>query len=138
MERTAANVVAGTPQYIAPERFRDPDNVDARADLFSLGVVAFNLLTGEDVFPGKTSMEICHHVLHSEPRRPSALAGESIPEALDRLILDCLAKDPAKRPQTAGEIIDRLDAIEGCGSWGERDARVWWEAHPDLVPAIPG
>ena len=138
VERTAANVVAGTPQYIAPERFRDPDNVDARADLFSLGVVAFNLLTGEDVFPGKTSMEICHHVLHSEPRRPSALAGESIPEALDRLILDCLAKDPAKRPQTAGEIIDRLDAIEGCGSWGERDAREWWEAHPDLVPAIPG
>ena len=43
----------------------------------------------------------------------------------------CLSADLA-------EIIDRLDAIEGCGSWGERDAREWWEAHPDLVPAIPG
>jgi tRNA A-37 threonylcarbamoyl transferase component Bud32 len=135
---TAANVVAGTPQYIAPERFRDPDAVDARSDLYSLGAVAFNLLTGEDVFPGKTSMEICHHVLHSEPRPPSALAGDAIPEALDRLVLDCLAKDPAMRPQTATELVDRLDAIEACGSWSEREAWKWWEAHPDLVPAMPG
>ena len=53
-------------------------------------------------------------------------------------MLDCLDKDPGNRPQTAAEIIDRLDAIEACGLWSERDAREWWEAHPDLIPAIAG
>jgi tRNA A-37 threonylcarbamoyl transferase component Bud32 len=129
VDLTAANVIAGTPQYIAPERIQAPERVDARADLYSVGALAFNLLTGDDVFPGRTSMEICHHVLHSQPRPPSAVAGAAVPPELDRVVLDCLAKDPQHRPASAAALMEGLGAIDGCGQWSEADARHWWETH---------
>jgi hypothetical protein len=127
LQVTKANFVGGTPPYIAPERLKDPQCVDPRSDLFSVGVVAFNLITGGEIWEGISALEICRKVMHEEPPRPSEQV-EGLPEGLEALVLALLAKDPAARPQTARAVIDALDAIPTEG-WSDADARAWWGAH---------
>jgi hypothetical protein len=134
-------VLAGTPLYIAPERLRDPLQADARCDVYSLGAVAFNLLTGRDVFEGRSDADIFFHVVTSPPPRPSSYDTEPIPLELDQLIVDCLAKDPAARPQSVSEILAILDAIRCESRWGQSDAQRWWKknfaiARPSKAPAV--
>jgi serine/threonine-protein kinase len=133
---TVAQEITGTPAYIAPERLKDPRNIDARSDLYSLGSVAFNLLTGKDVFEGSNAMEICYHVTKTPPPRPSDCVDFPIPGELDQLIFNCLAKDPADRPQSVGVIIAILESIEDTGRWEQRDAQLWWEKNADRISAI--
>ena len=125
VQQTAMHEVAGTPAYVAPERLTDPDKVDHRSDIYSLGSVGFNLLSGEDTFEGKTAVEICYHVMKTPPPRVSTKAPHPIPEALDQLIDDCLAKDPNDRPADVSRVIAMLDAIEGL-VWDQAEARQWW------------
>jgi serine/threonine-protein kinase len=133
MQITLPEVVAGTPLYVAPERLRDPDRIDARSDIYSIGVIGFNLLTGRDTFSGRTVMEMCQHVMHSTPPRPSQHAAFDVPEALDRLIGDCLARDPADRPQSVTQMIEILDSIPEANAWGQMEARRWWQENADRV-----
>ncbi len=69
-----------------------------------------------------------HHA-HTAPIPPSARTELSIPPALDQLVLSCLAKDPADRPQTARELSRRLTTIDGASAWTEDRARDWWAVH---------
>jgi serine/threonine-protein kinase len=108
---TRANIVTGTPQYMAPEALIKPDAVDGRTDLYALGAVGYFLLTGQQVFEGETMVEVCSHHLHTAPIPPSERLGRTIPRDLERLILACLAKDPGDRPQTATDL-DRQ--LAGC------------------------
>jgi tRNA A-37 threonylcarbamoyl transferase component Bud32 len=133
VQMTAMHEVAGTPAYVAPERLTDPSKVDHRADIYSLGSVAFNLLTGEDVFDGNTAFEICYHVMKTPPPQVSAKATQPIPEALDQLIADCLAKDPNDRPVNVTRIIAALDEIEIPMPWDQDTARKWWQANADRI-----
>lgn len=126
---TQANVVTGTPQYMPPEALTRPDEVDARSDLYAVGAVAFFLLTGEPLFEGNTVVEICGHHLHTAPRRVSELV--EVPPALDDIVLGCVAKDPDERPQSAHELIGRLDALEL--TWTRAQAAAWWEKHGEAV-----
>ena len=118
--------VAGTPPYIAPERLQDPSCMDPRSDLFSVGVIAFNLVTGKQPFAGNTSMEIVYHCLNTPAPRPSEVADQPILPELDQLIVDCMAVEPDRRPASAEVIIARLDAIELAGYWDQEAARGWW------------
>ena len=129
---TAANLVAGTPAYLAPESLADPDAVDGRADLYALGAVGYFLLTGAQVFVGKTTVEVCGHHLHTVPTPPSERLGAEVPEALERVILCCLAKTPAERYATAGDLQDALLACD-CGSWSQSDAKQWWSDHAGAI-----
>lgn len=129
---SAVGALVGTPAYLPPEAIRDPSSVDARSDLYSVGAVAYHLLVGEPVFAGKTIFEICAQHLHSEPVALSARTDRHIPIALERLVLRCLAKDPAARPAFAATIIEELDAItagggDELGVWTVGDARRWWD-----------
>jgi serine/threonine-protein kinase len=124
---TQANVIHGTPLYLSPEAIRAPDAVDARSDLYGLGAVGYYLLTGTHVFGGATTVEVCSHHLHSQPVPPSERLGRPVPAGLERLILACLEKEPARRPATAAELRDALGDLDDVGSWGERDAREWWQ-----------
>jgi hypothetical protein len=133
---TAAQEITGTPAYIAPERLKDPQNIDTRSDLYSLGSVAFNLLTGRNVFEGSNAMEICYHVSKTPPPRPSDCVDFPIPDLLDQLVFDCLAKDPNDRPQGVRTIIDILESIEDAGHWGQQDAQVWWEENAGRIRDI--
>jgi hypothetical protein len=128
-----SGALIGTPAYLAPEAIRDPASVDARSDLYAVGAVAYHLLVGEPVFAGKTILEMCAHHLHSEPVSPSQRTGRHIPASLDRLVLRCLAKDPAARPTSAAEIITELDGIDGLGAWTVADAQRWWQEEAPLV-----
>ena len=109
---TAVQEVAGTPPYIAPERLRDPTCQDPRSDLFAVGVIGFNLLTGKQPFSGAGAMEIVYQVVNSPAPRASATTKREIPPALDQLIGDCLANKLEERVVSAEQIIARLEAID--------------------------
>ena len=93
--------VVGTPAFMAPEMIVGSGKVDHRADLYALGCVAYFLLTGQQVFQGGTQMQALIDHVSTAPRPPSALAPAPIPRALDALVLECLEKDPARRPPDA-------------------------------------
>ena len=121
--------LAGTLPYIAPERIRDPQCLDPRSDLYSVGVVAYNLLTGKQPFEGSTSDEITYQVVNSVAPRVASVAQQAIPPELDELVADCLATDPEQRPASADAVIARLDAIRLAEPWDQRTAREWWAAN---------
>jgi serine/threonine-protein kinase len=137
VELTAASMVVGTPQYMAPESIRDPGSVDGRADIYAVGAVAYYLLAGVDVFDGKSVMEICGQHLH-QPPTPLSARGFEIPPELEAVVLACLEKDPDRRPQSASELQRRIDAcaLDSAGSWDAAAAAAWWrEFQPDLDAA---
>jgi serine/threonine-protein kinase len=126
-DATRANVVQGTPLYLSPEAITAPERVDARSDLYALGAVGYFLLTGQHVFSGATLVEVCSHHLHTLPTPPSERLGRALPGALERLVIECLEKDPALRPTSAGELRGRLAALADAEPWSEEAARAWWE-----------
>jgi len=100
--------VVGTPLYIAPEALTAPDLVDGRTDLYGLGAVAHFLLCGAPPFAGKTLVQICAQHMLVPPVPLRDILGNAVSVELERLVLDCLAKDPAARPANARELIRRL------------------------------
>jgi serine/threonine-protein kinase len=86
--------------------------IDGRADLYSLGCVAYFLLTGELVFQGDTAIQTMFMHMQQEPVPPSERTQNPIPPALERLILTCLAKQPADRPATAADLAAGLAQAE--------------------------
>jgi hypothetical protein len=125
---TREDVVQGTPLYLSPEAIQAPGAVDARSDLYGLGAVGYYLVTGTHVFGGATTVEVCSHHLHTRPQPPSERLGRPVPAGLERLILACLEKDPARRPGSAAELRDALGDLDDVGHWSEREAREWWES----------
>jgi serine/threonine-protein kinase len=125
---TRENAVRGTPAFIAPEQAMGA-KVDWRADIYATGCVAYWLLTGQFVFTADTSMGLLLQHAQTPATRPSARTELPIPQALDDLVLSCLAKDPAKRPQSARELSLRLGEVEGASGWTQDRAREWWLTH---------
>jgi serine/threonine-protein kinase len=133
---TQPGTLSGTPAFMAPEVVRGLENADGRSDIYALGAVAYWLLTGGLVFERATPMAMIMAHLGSEPEPPSTRSEISIPPALDALVLDMLAKDPADRPQSAEEVAERLAAIELESPWTEARAARWWATHrPESTPA---
>jgi len=106
---TTAGMVIGTPSYMSPEQCRGLE-ADPRSDLFSSGVVLYELLTGQKPFQGNL-VEIANRICHDEPAPPSRLSSLKLPEAVDRLVAQALAKDPGARFQNARAFHDALRDI---------------------------
>ena len=138
LQVTSPDIVGGTPPYIAPERLKNPRLANPRSDLFSVGVVAYNLLTGRSAFEGSTAMEICYQVLNSEPKPPSEVLGRPIPPKLEALVMQCLARDPEARPDSAGAIVGMLESMPEAWQWGRVEARTWWEANAARIGGAGG
>jgi serine/threonine protein kinase len=102
----------GTMQYAAPEQIRG-EPVDARADIYSLGCVLYELITGRRPFEGDTDHETAQKCLYRLAPRPSDLVW-GLPRRLEDLILDMLGKNPDTRPRSAGEVADRLARAWPC------------------------
>jgi eukaryotic-like serine/threonine-protein kinase len=131
------DILVGTPLYLSPEAILTPAQLDARADIYALGALAYVLLTGAPPFAGRTLVELCGHHLHSIPEPPST-RGIAVAADLEQAVLACLAKDPAARPQSAHAVAERLRACRDAGRWSEADAEGWWAqlpAHPKSEPA---
>jgi eukaryotic-like serine/threonine-protein kinase len=130
---TADNTILGTPLYMSPEAFLSPGTLDARSDLYSLGAVAYLLLTGSAVFSGSSAIEVCAKHMHAEPDSPSARLGRALPPDLESLVLSCLSKAPEQRPESALAMREALSACRLEGTWGASDAAAWWQAHSTRV-----
>jgi serine/threonine-protein kinase len=125
--------VVGTPSYMAPETVLGHADVDGRTDLYSLGCVAYFLLTGQHVFLGETPFATALAHVQNTPV-PLGLRSEfKIPPALDALVMECLAKDPAARPASAAAMSERLAATVQADAWTLDSARVWWGQHQPLT-----
>lgn len=123
---TAEDVIPGTPAFMAPEQIMG-GALDSRTDIYATGCVAYWLLTGQQVFDAPTAFALLTQHTGKEPVAPSSRSELPVPAALDALILSCLAKDPAKRPQSARELAQRLAAIEGAEDWDQAKAKAWWD-----------
>jgi serine/threonine protein kinase len=106
---TATGMVIGTAQYMSPEQ-AEAGALDGRSDLYSLGCVLYFLLTGRPPFLGDNFLRLAHQHVGAEPEPPS-VHRPGLPAALDRLVLDLLAKNPTARPQDAAAVRARIDAI---------------------------
>jgi len=126
---TMEGLTAGTPGYMAPEVALGQPGVDGRADIYSLGCVAYYLLTGQPVFTGETPVATVLAHVKDEPVPPSVRSELPIPPALDAIILECLAKDPTARPASAVLLGQRLAATVPADAWTTEAARAWWELH---------
>jgi serine/threonine-protein kinase len=129
LDLTRADVLPGTPAYLAPEQALGDHGVDGRTDIYAVGCVAYFLLTGQTVFVGDTAMAVVLHHVQSTPSRPSQVSELPIPPELDALVFACLAKSPSDRPQSAKELARRLTQIPGLQPWTEERAEEWWQAH---------
>ena len=125
---TRGDTVRGTPAFMAPEQALGTD-LDGRADIYATGCLAYWLLTGQFVFTAASPMGLLLQHAQTPPAPPSSRTELPIPPALDDLVLSCLAKDPAKRPQSARELSLRLAEVEGASAWTQDRARDWWLTH---------
>ncbi|MDB5334611.1 MAG: hypothetical protein JWN70_230 [Planctomycetaceae bacterium] len=111
---TATGAIVGTPAYMAPEQ-ANGDPVDCRADLFSLGCILYEMLSGQRAFSGATTFSILMSLASQIPIAPDKLSPQC-PPALSRLVMQLLEKDPAKRPVSATAVIQALDHLDSASA----------------------
>jgi serine/threonine-protein kinase len=124
----------GTPAFMAPEVVLGVADTDHRVDLYALGCVGYWLLTGKLVFVGKSVVEMMFHHAHTPPSKPSTRSELPIPASLEELVMDCLEKDPARRPASAEAVSTRLAAVSLESPWTVERAERWWEVHRPVPP----
>lgn len=107
---TGVGFVVGTPAYMAPEQAAGMEAVDARTDLYSTALVAYEMLTGKAAFGGLTPPQTLAAQVQTMPATPRAV-NPAIPADVEALLMQCLAKDPQQRPASADALCDALDAI---------------------------
>lgn len=110
IRHTKSGVFLGTPQYMSPEQADRPRSVDGRSDIYSLGIILFELATGQVPFRADTVVAVLFMHHDTAPPAPSSLV-PGLPPALEEIILRCLEKAPEQRYQTAGEVARALLAV---------------------------
>src|ERR687895_41988 len=125
---------SGTPGYMAPEVVLGAADTDHRVDLYALGCVAYWLLTGKMVFEGENAMQVMMQHVQALPKRPSHRVDRPFPAALEDLVMQCLEKDPARRPASADVMRERLDAVPLTAVWTAERAEQWWASHRPRPP----
>ncbi len=105
---TRTDAVVGSPLYMAPERMRSATAVDPRTDIWSLGVILFELVSGEFPFDSSSAPELCAMILRDPPRRLRAVAPQ-VPEALEAVVMRCLEKDPERRFASVAELAAAIE-----------------------------
>jgi predicted Ser/Thr protein kinase/tetratricopeptide (TPR) repeat protein len=133
---TAAGQFIGTPNYMSPEQVAG-GIVDGRSDLFSLGVVLFELLTGQRPFPGHSLTEVAYKIVHEPARIPSQVR-PGLPSAFNPIVLKLLEKDPARRYARGADVARALDALRRVLAGMTGDVSQFSPPPPQQVSAEPG
>ncbi|MDB5213034.1 MAG: Serine/threonine protein kinase [Myxococcaceae bacterium] len=120
-----SGTVMGTARYMAPEVVSEPWGADARSDIYAVGALAYFLLTGSELFHGTTAT-ILSQQIHAVPQRPSSRLGAELPADVERIVMRCLAKDPAMRPQSALALAAELRSTASAHDWTGVDGLDWW------------
>ena len=118
---TFSEAMVGTPRYMAPEQVQSSRSVDARADVWALGITLYEMLAGTPPFDGQTVLAVLNQIERQEPRL-LAKARPDVPPELAALVHACLAKEPSGRPASAAELGTALEAIAGPRSASVRPA----------------
>ena len=107
---THSGMVVGSPHYMSPEQFRSLRNADVRSDIWAMGVIMYEMVTGKRPFTGEGMSGVMMAVVTEEPTPPRVLRPD-LPEPLEALILRCLDKTPDNRPQWMAEIVAALESL---------------------------
>ncbi len=134
---TEVGVPYGTATYAAPEQARG-DRVDKRADVFSTGVLLYEMLTGTWPFRGQTTIDVRHAVLHDAPRPVAELRNEPLPASLQQILDRCLAKEPRHRYQKMEELRDDLRGVLQEVSRSETTGQPFTSVVPEPARHLPG
>jgi serine/threonine-protein kinase len=126
---TNEDSVGGTPAYVAPEIVTGESAYDHRVDIYAVGCVAYWLLSGQLVFNASSAMGMLADHARTRAPRLSSRTELSIPPDLEQIIMDCLEKDPARRPRSMVELGDRLAACAIGERWTRVRAQRWWNDH---------
>jgi serine/threonine-protein kinase len=118
--------VSGTPAFMSPESIESPASVDQRSDIYSIGAVAYFLLTGRYTFTGSSVSEVWDQQLSKQPPSPSDRTAQPISQVLEDLVMRCLAIDPRARPQSISEVERMLDLLPN--TWSPEDALQRWNS----------
>lgn len=135
-EIPGADGIVGTPNFIAPESIKDCNHSDVRSDLYSLGALGYFLLTGHEVFDGDSIAELCHQHLTETPVPPGVRIGKTFDSQLETLLMRCLEKDPADRPQSAREVAQSLIASRLAEAWTLERRTAWWIDHRKSIAGL--
>jgi DNA-binding NtrC family response regulator len=127
MNLTGAGIL-GSPAFMSPEQVQSKE-VSPQTDLYSLGCLAFWLLTGRLPFDAANVMAMCMQHVTGTPRDIQELAPKPVPAELEAIIKTCMEKDPAARPASAEELADRLAAVPVDEPWTQEWAQAWWGEH---------
>jgi tRNA A-37 threonylcarbamoyl transferase component Bud32 len=125
---TQDGAIAGTPAYVSPEQASGREDLDARSDIYSVGCLAYFLLTGQPPFAGRSAVRMLAAHMYEPPAPPTTHRAE-VPADMERVVLRCLAKDPSERYPSAQDL---ESALAGCltpGRWTEEEAACWWRAN---------
>jgi serine/threonine-protein kinase len=130
---TAAGTAQGTPAFISPELALG-EEADSRSDLYSLGCVAYWLLTRRLLFEAANATRMMMHHVQTRPAPPSAVSEIEIPRELEAIVMRCLEKRPEDRPASAAVLREDLARVELREPWTQERAREWWRRHaPDAL-----
>lgn len=125
---TVEGAIAGSPLFMSPEQALGESRPDARSDIYSLGAVAYYLLTGHPPFESDKPLKVMFAHAHEVVTPPSKLRPD-LPKDLEAMVMRCLAKDPAARFQTAVGLRDALASCESANRWDRKVAAEWWANH---------
>lgn len=131
-DQSEADIIAGTPMYLAPEVILSAHSYSAQSDLYALGALAYFMLCGQTIFPAAELSEVLAMQLEDEIPFPSERLGRSLPQDLEYLVMACLARDPAQRPVSAERLAAVLAACD-CPAWTAQDARLWWSTYGEAA-----
>ena len=136
-DKATAHAVVGTPHFIAPEAVKAPEAVDSASDLYSLGAVGYWLLTGKTLFESNQVEDLLQGQVSRMPESPSARLGRPITADLERIIMSCLAKEPAQRPRSAEALDHSLASCAQAASWTATAAEQWWSEKVPGAEPVP-
>lgn len=127
LQLTQEGMITGSPLYMSPEQAMEADEPDARSDIYSLGAVAYFMLTGRPPFEGNKPLQVLFAHAQNEVVRPSQHRAE-VPGDLEKIVLRCLAKKPEDRFASVDQLARALAACDAADGWNAAAASSWWHA----------